>query len=101
MEFVQNLALIVSPILTILSVYVAYYFYIKTNIKTAIINGIASAEGLDLTNTEKFSSVVDEALKLVPEVLKPFINRDVMEKLVQTTFDGIKLYAINREISDK
>lgn len=101
MEIVQNIALIISPILTLFSLYVAYYFYIKTNIKTAIINGIAVAEGLDIANEDKFNSVVDEAMKLVPEVLKPIINRKTMEQLVQITFDGVKLYAIKRELNDK
>lgn len=91
---------ITTSILTIVASYVTYYFYIRTLVRGRIIQGIANVEAEDLTNSDKFNSVVEESLKKIPAALKPFFSHKTMEILVQATFDSVKAYAINRELNN-
>lgn len=53
----------------------------------------AEEEYKDWTGGEKFNAVVTELYELVPEVLRGIITRDMIEDIVQSTFDEIKKYA--------
>ncbi len=53
---------------------------------------------------EKFEWVVNALYGMVPALLKPFITRQVLESLVQGTFDAMQQYAatqINRVVGDR
>lgn len=43
---------------------------------------------------EKFEWVVSTLYGMIPSVLKPFISHQMLENLVQSTFDAMEKYAI-------
>lgn len=49
----------------------------------------------DTTNAggQKFDYVVNKLYNLVPDIIKPIITKDMIEKIVQSTFDEIEEYA--------
>lgn len=53
----------------------------------------AEKEYKDWTGGEKFTHVVDQLYALVPEGINMIITREMIEEIVQSTFDQIKEYA--------
>lgn len=53
----------------------------------------AEKEYKNWTGGEKFTRVVDQLYALVPEGINMIITRDMIEEIVQSTFDQIKEYA--------
>lgn len=53
----------------------------------------AEKEYKDWTGGEKFTRVVDQLYALVPEGINMIITREMIEEIVQSTFDQIKEYA--------
>lgn len=80
-------------ILTIVGIFVSYYFYVKNKITKAIAGEIDSAEVDDVEGPKKKAEVIAQLQTLIPAVLKPFITYNMLDKLVQTVFDGIERYA--------
>lgn len=84
---------IVFAIFTIAGILVSYYFYIKSKITKAIADEVDNAEIDDIEGPKKKAEVIAQLQTLIPAVLKPFITYAMLDKLVQTVFDGIERYA--------
>lgn len=84
---------VVFAVLTIVGIFVSYYFYVKNKITKAIAGEIDNAEKEDVEGPKKKAEVIAQLQTLIPAVLKPFITYAVLDKLVQTVFDGIERYA--------
>ena len=52
----------------------------------------AEKEYKDYTGGEKFQKVVDQLYDLVPEGINMIITREMIEEIVQSTFDEVKRY---------
>ena len=88
---------IIVPILTI--IFGALSAYLRTNgkLRQSSIRYITEAEEMykDVTKSggQKFSFVVNTLYNLVPAPLKFIITKSCVERIVQSTFDGIEAYA--------
>ncbi len=98
MEINLNTIMQISvPILTI--IFGALSAYLKTNekLRHSSIKYITEAEEMykDVTKAggQKFTWVVDTLYALIPAPLKILITRRCVERIVQSTFDGIEAYA--------
>lgn len=73
------------------------YYQTNTKISCYVARLIDEAERVyeDATKAggEKFEWVVTALYSMVPALLKPFITRQVLESLVQSTFDAMQQYA--------
>ena len=65
----------------------------ELNAKAVIFIAKAEEEYKDWTGGEKFDIVVSELYDLVPNILKAIITKEMIEEIVQSTFDEIKKYA--------
>lgn len=94
---IESLLRILMPILTI--VFGALSAYLRTNemLRNSSIKYITEAEEMykDVTKAggQKFTWVVDTLYNLVPIPLRVLVTRKCIEKIVQSTFDGIEEYA--------
>ncbi len=94
---IESLLRILMPILTI--AFGALSAYLRTNeiIRNSSIKYITEAEEMykDVTKAggQKFAWVVDTLYNLVPQPLRVLVTRKCIEKIVQSTFDGIEEYA--------
>ncbi|WMJ85027.1 hypothetical protein ACS3UN_04150 [Oscillospiraceae bacterium LTW-04] len=74
------------------------YYQTNTKISCYIARLIDEAEhvykGVSKSGGEKFEWVVTTLYSMVPALLKPFITREVLEDLVQSTFDAMQQYAM-------
>lgn len=88
---------IIVPILTILLGALSAYLKTNDKLRNSSIKYIIEAEIMykDITKAggQKFSFVVDTLYNLVPAPLKIVITKQCVEKIVQSTFDGIEEYA--------
>lgn len=97
MENLDKILQILMPILTI--AFGALSAYLRTNekLRSSSIKYIAEAEEMykDITKAggQKFAWVVDTLYNLVPVPMRILITRSCIEKIVQSTFDGIEEYA--------
>lgn len=69
------------------------YYRSNTRLQSLVNKYIATAEVLFTDNGDRFNWVVSEAYKIVPTALKPFITKALVEKIVQSMFEGAKAYA--------
>lgn len=73
------------------------YYQTNTKISCYVAKLIEEAENVykDTAKAggEKFEWVVTALYGMVPAMLKPFITRQVLESLVQSTFDAMQQYA--------
>lgn len=69
--------------------------YYQSNSRLRELSGkyIATAQVLYTDNGARFEWVVAEIYKAVPVVLKPFVTKALVGKIVQSMFDGAKAYA--------
>lgn len=94
---IESLLRILMPILTIF--FGALSAYLRTNeiLRNSSIKYITEAEEMykDVTKAggQKFAWVVDTLYNLVPQPLRVLVTRKCIEKIVQSTFDGIEEYA--------
>lgn len=93
MTTLEIILTVVFAVLTIVGILVSYYFYIKGKITKAIAGEIDNAEAEDIEGPKKKAEVIAQLQNLIPAVLKPFITYAMLDKLVQTVFDGIERYA--------
>jgi len=88
---------IALPILTIILGALSAYFAENEKLQNGAIKYIAEAEELyrDATKSggKKFSFVVDSLYSLVPVPLRILITRNLIENIVQSSFDSIENYA--------
>jgi len=98
MEFnLESIMELLIPLLTI--ILGALSAYLKTNekIRNSSIKYITEAEELykDVSKAggQKFSWVVDTLYNLIPRLLRIIFTKSCIEKIVQSTFNGIEAYA--------
>lgn len=88
---------IVLPLLTIIFGALSAYFAENEKLQNDAIKYIAEAEEIykDATKSggRKFSFVVDSLYNLVPVPLRIIITRNLIENIVQSSFDSIEEYA--------
>ena len=90
---IEGIMSIILGVLTILAIFISYYFYIKGKLYKKTAEAINDAETPDMVGADKKTAAVEEIYKLVPAVLKPLITKSVIEKIVQAAFDKIDNYA--------
>lgn len=100
-NILQYIVPLIPSVLAVVASYVAYYFSVRASVRARIVRDIALVEETDLGNEEKFNAIVEDAIKNIPLIVKPLFSSKVIQTLVQTTFDSVKLYAINRELNNK
>lgn len=77
----------------------------KLNTKVAGLISAAEQEYADTTKAglQKFEWVVSQLYNLIPAPVRPFIPRELIASVVQSTFDAIQGYAIQQlnRLADK
>ena len=88
---------IIVTILMVVGGYLVSYFKTKNTLIEEAKNAINSAEqayqDTAKAGGQKMEWVVDYLYTLVPVMIKPFISRDMVQKLVQAAFDAMKKFA--------
>ena len=92
----EAILFIIFTIITLGVTFLSYYLSIKNKISQEALKAINTAEDSELDGAEKKRLAVEQVKKLVPTVLRPFITDDLINTLVQMTFDEIKAYAIKQ-----
>lgn len=91
---------IILGVVTLLVMFVSYYFYTKGVLIDAASGAIDSAEGTGKVGEEKFKMACDQLKSLIPTAMKPFIGDKLIELIVQSTFDSIDSFA-KKQIAKK
>lgn len=88
---------IVIPILAVILGAASVYYHENEKLRNSSIKYIAQAEEMYKDSTkaggQKFEWVVDMLYSVVPAPFKIFVNKSIIEKIVQSTFDGLEEYA--------
>ena len=84
---------IVLSILTVIMIFVGYYFYIKAKLHKAATEAINDAEQTEKDGEEKLKDAVEQVYALVPVILKPIFNKELLTYMIQDAFDKIEAYA--------
>lgn len=94
---IKDIMQIIVPILTILLGALSAFLRTNDKLRNSSIKYITEAEEMykDISNAggQKFSWVVDTLYNLVPAPLRIIVSKKCIEKIVQSTFDGIEAYA--------
>ncbi len=91
---------IISILCTLVAIIIGYYQYIKKKIEEQALDAINKAEDTDKIGEEKLKDAVDTIYSLLPSPVKPFINKQLIETIIQKTFDKVEEYAqkqLNKE----
>lgn len=91
---------IVLGILTVVSSFASYYFYIRGVVAKSAAEAVDKAEQDGKTGEEKLTLAVEQLYALVPLLLKGIITKDFVAALVQAAFDKIEAYA-KKQIAKK
>lgn len=96
----MNSTIVVAILLTVVLVvigFLAAYYKKRKELQEKAVGFIEQAESmyLDVTKAggKRFEAVVTWLDGRVPAVLKPFITRDTISKIVQSTFDLMQRFA--------
>ena len=73
---------IVFGILSVVAIFISYYFNIKTKIREAAAEAINTAEELKTIGAEKLIAAVNQVYTLVPMALKPFLTKEVITQII-------------------
>ncbi len=88
---------IIIPILTIILGGLTAYIKANEKLRNSSIQYITQAEEVYKDSTkaggQKFSWVVESLYNLVPRALRIIVTKSCIEKLVQSTFNGVEAYA--------
>ena len=84
---------IVLSALTVILIFINYYFSVKSSLQKSAGDAINNAENCDLDGKEKMKVAVSQISKLVPTVLKPFFTDEVIETILQGVFDKMQEFA--------
>ena len=84
---------IIITVLAIIGYFLSYYFSVVAKIYKATESAVNNAEQEDKTASEKMELAVNYIYDIIPAVVKPFITKSVLEKIVQAAFDKIEEYA--------
>lgn len=97
----QTIITIITTLLSIVGVFLSYYFSIKAKIHAATESAVNDAEQDDKTAVEKMNYAVEQIHSLVPTMLKPFFTKKVIQSIVQKAFDKIEEYAQKQVDKDR
>ncbi len=93
----EALMQIIVPVLTIIFGALSAYFSANEKLRNSSIKYITEAEEMykDVSHAggQKFEWVVDTLYKLLPKPMRIVVTKKFIEKIVQSTFDGIEAYA--------
>ena len=89
----ETILSIIFAVFTAAGAVFSYYMHIKNKLKDEALKAINSVEGLDLVGEEKKKLAVESVYSIVPAIFKPFITIDVIDLLVQFTFDEVEEFA--------
>ena len=93
-NFMTNQILtILFALLTIVVTIYSYYLSVRKKIEESALTAINDAEDLDAEGKEKMRVAVDTVYSLVPSVIKPFLNKQLVEVIIQSIFDKVEAYA--------
>lgn len=92
---------IIMTVLSIIGVFLSYYFSVKAKIYSATEDAVNKAEQDNKTATEKMEYAVEQIYSLVPAILKPFFSKKVIRVIVQKAFDKIEEYAQKQVDKDR
>ena len=92
----ETVIFVIFTLLTLGITLFSYYLSIKNKISSEAMKAINAAEDTDLDGAEKKKLAVEQVKSLVPKMLSPFITDEVIELIVQMTFDEIKAYALKQ-----
>lgn len=88
---------IITTVLIVIFGYFVSYLKTKNNLLDEAKNAVnyAEKEYEDTMNagSEKMSWAIDYLYGLVPTIIKPLITKDVLQSIIQTVFDGMKMFA--------
>ncbi len=70
----------------------AYYFYIRAKLEAAIAENVNKAEDLEGAEVKRAEAIAQLA-ELIPPILKPFISKKTLEKMLEAAFASIEAYA--------
>ena len=84
---------ILFALLTIVVTIYSYYLSVRKKIEESALTAINDAEDLDADGKEKMRVAVDTVYSLVPPVIKPFLNKQLVEVIIQSIFDKVEAYA--------
>ena len=91
---------IILSVLTLVGICLSYYLMVRNKLTNNLPTVINIAEDSDLVAEEKMQLAITELNKLVPTVLKPFIPKSLLRKIIQNAFDKIEEYA-KKQLSKK
>lgn len=91
---------IILGIVSLVAIFISYYFYVKGFLNDAASGAIDSAETIGGKGEEKFKMACEQLKALIPMAMKPFISDKMVEMIVQTTFDSIESFA-NKQTNTK
>ena len=86
---------IIVMVICIIGYAVMAYFKVKGDVIGAVSELIAAAEATGLAGGEKMAQVVSELAKMVPAPLKAILSEKVLQKIAQSVFDWMRMYANN------
>jgi uncharacterized membrane protein YdjX (TVP38/TMEM64 family) len=93
----KTIVSIIASLIAIAGGFINYYFQVKKSIAEAAPGAIDRAESLDKIGKEKFDNAVNYITELIPVVIKPFIPKSVIEKMIQGVFNKMESYAKKQE----
>lgn len=79
-------------VLAVAATLVAYYFYIRAKLEAAIAENVNKAEDLEGAEVKRAQAIADLA-ELIPPILKPFISKKAIGKMLEAAFLSIEAYA--------
>lgn len=91
---------IILAVLSVALLLVSGWIGIKKKIQLEAENAINDAEDTELVGAEKMERAIDSVLAALPVPAQLFVTRDVIETVIQATFDGMEIYA-KRQLEKK
>lgn len=90
---VETLLTVLSVICTLAAIIIGYYLNIRKKLEEQALDAINDAEDTDKKGAEKMAQAVDTVWSALPVVVKPFINKMLVETIIQAVFNKVEAYA--------
>jgi len=74
-----------------------YTLYIFSRVQGAAAGAISESEEEGKSGKEKFKNAVDSVYALVPVPMRVIITREIVENIIQATFDKVERYACKQK----
>lgn len=92
---VEKILTIVFFVLATLATFVAYYFNTRAKLEAAIAENVNKAEDLEGAEVKRAEAIA-QLSELIPPILKPFISKKALEKMLEAAFASIEAYAVKQ-----